>query len=70
MELSGLLMYGLGFLMSLIFLLSAIVCFIQVWHAISLIGILLYFILGLVFTLITILTVTFLITTYIYEKME
>ena len=70
MELSRLLMYSLGFLISLIFLLSALVCFIQTWHAISLAGILLYFIVGAVFTAITITTVTLLIATYVYEKME
>ena len=70
MELSGLLMYGLGFLMSLVFMLSALACFVQAWRAVSLAGILLYFTLGAVFTVITILTVTFIITTYVYEKME
>ena len=70
MELSGLLVYGLGFLMCLVFLLSAIACFMQAWYAISLVGILLYFIVGAVFTAITILTVAFLIATYVYEKME
>lgn len=70
MELSGLLMYGLGFLMCLGFLLSALACFVQAWHAVSLAGILLYFTLGAVFTVITILTVTFIIATYVYEKME
>ena len=70
MELSELLMYGLGFLMCLVFLLSAIACFMQSWHAISLVGVLLYFIVGAVFTAITILTVAFLIATYVYEKME
>ena len=70
MELSELLMYGLGFLMCLVFLLSAIACFMQAWHTISLAGILLYFIVGAVFTAITILTVAFLIATYVYEKME
>ena len=70
MELSGILMYGLGFLMCLVFLLPAIACFMQSWHAISLAGILLYFIVGAVFTAITILTVAFLIATYVYEKME
>lgn len=70
MELSGLLMYGLGFLMCLVFLLSALVCFMQAWHAVSLAGILIYFIVGAVFTVVTILTATFLIATYVYEKME
>ena len=70
MELSGLLMYGLGFLMCLVFMLSALACFVQAWHAVSLVGILLYFIVGAVFTAVTILTVTFLIAIYVYEKME
>ena len=70
MDLSGLLMYGLGFLMCLVFMLSALACFVQAWHAVSLVGILLYFIVGAVFTAVTILTVTFLIATYVYEKME
>ena len=70
MELSGILMYGLGFLMCLVFLLSAIACFMQSWHAISLVGILLYFTVGAVFIAITIITITFLIATYVYEKME
>lgn len=70
MELSGLLTYGLGFLMCLGFLLSAIACFVQACHAVSLAGILLYFIVGAVFTAVTVLTVIFFIATYVYEKME
>lgn len=70
MGLSRLVMYSLGYLMCLVFLLLAIACFVQTLHAVSLVGILFYFTLGAIFMATTILNVALLIATYVYEKME